>query len=220
MDVTAKTGKFLFDVDFAREADPKERPIAAADHALKLAEAESKGFRDGYDTAVKENVAAAERRTAAAFEQISDSIDRLARAMTAIEARMETQAVELAVSVGRKLATELVAREPFDEIAALASDCFRQLTAAPHVVVRVNEALHQIARNRLEDIARQRGFDGRLVVVAEAEIKPGDCRIEWADGGLNRDMARTDETIGKTVERYLGPRRLAAALPELGDIRQ
>jgi flagellar assembly protein FliH len=220
MDATAKKGKFLFDVDFAREADPKERPIAAADHALRLAEAESKGFRDGYDTAVKENVAAAERRMAAAFEQIGDAVERLARAMSAIEARLETQAVELAVAVGRKLATELVAREPFDEIAALARDCFRQLTAAPHVVVRVHDSLHQVARSRLEDIARQRGFEGRLVVVAEPDIAPGDCRIEWADGGLNRDMAKTAETIGRAVERYLGPRRRAAELPELGDIAQ
>jgi flagellar assembly protein FliH len=220
MDLAAKNGKFLFDVDFAREADPKERPIPAADHARQIAEAESKAFRDGYDAAVKENVAAAERRMAMAFEQIGDAVGRLAGALAAIEAQLETQAVELAVSVGRKLATELVAREPFDEIAALASDCFRQLTSAPHVVVRVSEPLHQIARSRLEDIARQRGFDGRLVVVAEADLKPGDCRIEWADGGLNRDMAKTDEAIGKTVERYLGPRRIAAQLPELGDIRR
>jgi flagellar assembly protein FliH len=220
MDAASKKGKFLFDLDFEREADPKERPVAAADHAVKLAEAESKGFRDGYDTAAKENVAAAERRMAAAFEQIGDAVERLARELPAIEARLEAQAVELAIAVGRKLATELVAREPFDEIAGLAADCFRQLTAAPHVVVRVNEQLHQVARLRLEEIARNRGFDGRLVVVAESEIAPGDCRIEWADGGVNRSMAKADEAIGKAVERYLGPRRFGAQPPELGDIRQ
>ena len=35
-----------------------------------------------------------------------------------------------------------------------------------------------------------RGFEGRLVVLAEPEIAPGDCRIEWADGGVVRDQRR------------------------------
>jgi flagellar assembly protein FliH len=41
--------------------------------------------------------------------------------------------------VARKLAPTLIAREPFAEILALASDCFRQLISAPHIVVRVGQ---------------------------------------------------------------------------------
>jgi flagellar assembly protein FliH len=51
--------------------------------------------------------------------------------MGAVEQRLESEAVELAVAVARKLAPELVSRQPFAEIAALATECFRQLTAAP-----------------------------------------------------------------------------------------
>src|SRR5919107_1067354 len=72
-------------------------------------------------------------------------------------------------AVARKLAPELVSRQPFAEIAALATGCFRQLASAPHVVVRVNDALHQTARIELDEIARTRGFEGRLVVLAEPE---------------------------------------------------
>ena len=50
--------KFLFDTDFAPERQPRRsRPIAPAEHALKLAEAESKGFADGFAAAEKERVA-------------------------------------------------------------------------------------------------------------------------------------------------------------------
>jgi flagellar assembly protein FliH len=213
--VTARA-KFLFDLDFAAGSDPAERPIAAAEHALKLAEAESRGYRDGFAAAEKEAVAAAERRMAVAFEQIGDALDRLARGMAAIEQRLEAEAVEVAYAVGRKLATEMISREPFAEIAALATECFRQLVAAPHVVVRVSETLHATARERLERIARERGFEGRLVVLAERAIAPGDCTIEWADGGIKRDQARTEAAIESAVARFLGPRR--ATLPELGDI--
>ena len=51
------------------------------------------------------------------------------------------------------------------------------------------------------------GFDGRLVVLAEPDIAPGDCRIEWADGGLKRDRAATEAAIEEAVARYVAGRR-------------
>jgi flagellar assembly protein FliH len=211
----AAKAKFLFDLDFAAGAEAARPP----EHARQLADAESKGFRDGFAAAEKEGVAAAERRMAVAFEQIGDAVDRLARGLAAIERRLEAEAAELMVAVGRKLASEMIAREPFAEVAALATDCLRQLASAPHIVVRVNDTLHDTARERLDEIARTRGFEGRLVVIAEPEIALGDCKIEWADGGLARDQAKTDAAIASAVARFLGPHR-GAAIPGLGDIKQ
>ena len=47
-------------------------------------------------------------------------------------------------------------------------------------------------RERLDAMTRARGFEGRLVVIAEPDVAIGDCRIEWADGGLARDRAETE----------------------------
>ena len=74
-------------------------------------------------------------------------------------------------------------------------------------MVRVNDPLYADARERLEEIARMRGFEGRLVVLAEPDIACGDCRIEWADGGVNRDRAAIEAAIGEAVARYLAVRR-------------
>src|SRR6202012_4875395 len=95
-------------------------------------------------------------------------------ALKAIETRLECEAVEVAVAVGRKLSPALIAREPFAEIAALARDWFPHLVTAPHIVVRVNDALYAIAKEKLEDIVRTRSFEGRLVVLAEPDIATGD----------------------------------------------
>jgi flagellar assembly protein FliH len=121
----------------------------------------------------------------------------------------------VAVAVARKLAPELIAREPFAELSALAAGCFRHLVAAPHVVVRVNDALQERARAELEETARAGGFDGRLVVLAEPEIAPGDCRIEWADGGVKRDRATIEGAIEESVARYVAARRGEAYMPEV-----
>ena len=194
--------KFLFDADFGA-ADKAKSAVTLAEHAARLADVEVAGYRHGFTAAKAET----EQHAAAALERIAASLEGLARGLTAVEARLETEAVEVAVAVAKKLAPELIAREPFAEISALAIDCFRHLVAAPHVVVRVNDQLHASARERLEETTRLGGFEGRLVVLAEPDIAPGDCRIEWADGGVKRDGAATQAAIDEAVARYIAGRR-------------
>jgi len=201
--------KFLFDVDFAAGRDGKtaEPTYSAAEHAAKLAEAEKAAHDKGYAAAQGDAAVESGRRIAAALEHIAAGLTVAIDGLKAIEARLECEAVEVAVAVARKLVPALIAQEPFAEIAALAGNCFRELVTAPHIAVRVNDALYAAAREKLEDIARARNFEGRLVVLAEPEIAVGDCRIEWADGGINRDSAATDAAIGEAVTAYIRARR-------------
>ena len=204
----AAQAKYLFDDDFGAGARAAaEKPLAPAELAIKLGEAESKGFRDGFAAAEKEGTAVAARRQAVAFEQIGDALDKLARGLAAIETRLLNEGIELAVAIARKLSPELVARQPLAEITALAAECFKQLATAPHVVVRVNDTLHEIATKELNEIARGRGFEGRLMVLPEPEIAPGDCQIEWADGGVVLERSAIAAKIDEMVGRYIASRR-------------
>jgi flagellar assembly protein FliH len=201
--------KFLFEDDFTTGQGGKaaRSSVPLAVHEAALARAEAEAYRNGVAAAE----ARIEGRTAAACERIAQGVAMLAQGLGTIEAKLEVESVEVALAVSRKLAPELIAAEPFGEIAALASSCFRQLIAAPHVVVRVAEGLYEVAQARLQEIARLHGFDGRLVVLAEPGMAHGDCRIEWADGGLARDRAATEATISEAVDRYVAARHAALA---------
>jgi flagellar assembly protein FliH len=205
----AAPAKFLFDVDFSPSGAAKASAptISVADHEKALAEAETRGYRNGMAAAEVQARTEAERRTAAAFERIGTVMAALQASLAKVERRFEAEAVEVAVEVARKLATTLIAREPLAEITALADGCFRELLAAPHIVVRVHESLYAAAKEKLEEIARARGFEGRLVVMGENELAIGDCRIEWADGGLVRDSAATEAAIAQAVDSYVAVRR-------------
>jgi flagellar assembly protein FliH len=205
--------KFLFDVEFTKGTDlgPAERSLALAEHARRLAAAEQDAYGKGFAAAEAQGKSDIERRTASALECIAASIEKLAVNVPAIEARLETEAVEVAVAVARKLAPALIAREPFAEIAALTADCFRHLTTTPHVVVRVNDALYERAHAELSALAKTHGFDGRLVVLGEPTMAAGDCRIEWADGGVDRDRAKAEAAVGEAVGRYVSARLADAA---------
>jgi len=204
--MTAAPAKFLFDMDFSAPDKARERPATPAEIAQKIATAEARAYRDGFDAAQREAKAESDRRGALALEEIGIAIQTIATRFSGIEARMETEAVDVAVAVARKLCSELISGEPLSEITALVSDCFSHLVSTPHLVVRINEQLYEAARERIERLAKRSGFEGRLVILAEPEIDTGDCRIEWADGGVVLERAAIEAKIDELVGRYMTSR--------------
>jgi flagellar assembly protein FliH len=202
----AAPAKFLFDMDFSAPDKSRERPATAAEVAQKVAAAEARAYRDGYDAGQREAKAESDRRTALALEEIRLAIQGIAARFAGVETRMETEAVDVAVAVARKLCSQLVAAEPLGEITGLVSDCFSHLVATPHLVVRINDTLYDAAREKIERQAAQSGFQGRLVILAEPEIATGDCRIEWADGGVVLERAAIEAKINELVGRYMASR--------------
>jgi flagellar assembly protein FliH len=202
----AAPAKFMFDMDFSAPDKARERPATTAEIAQKIAAAEARAYRDGFDAAQREAKAESDRRAALALEEIGIAVRGIAAGFSVIENRMETEAVDVAVAVARKLCSQLIANEPLGEITGLVSDCFSQLVSTPHLVVRINESLYDGARERIERLAKHSGFEGRLVILAEPEIATGDCRIEWADGGVVLDRAAIEVKINELVGRYMASR--------------
>ena len=205
----AAPAKFLFDMDFGAPDKSRERPATALEIAQKLASAEARAYRDGYDAAQREAKAESDRRSALALEEIGLAIKGIAARFSGIETRMETEAVDVAVAVARKLCTELIASEPLCEVTGLVSDCFSHLVSTPDLVVRINDSLYEPARERIERLAKQSGFEGRLVILAEPDIETGDCKIEWADGGVVLERAAIEAKINELVGRYMASRNQA-----------
>jgi flagellar assembly protein FliH len=191
--------KYLFDDDFAAHEAPT---ITLAEAERRRVDAESLAHRKGF-------AAGQAQAQGEALAVIADAMERLHKALADIEARLETEAVEVAVAVAGKLAPELIAREPFAEISALATESFKHLVKAPHVVVHIGSEAFDPAKVKLEEIAGARGFEGRLVVMPDPAMAPGDCRIEWSDGGVARDRAATLATIDDVVARYVAARTSA-----------
>lgn len=196
--------KFLFDQDFSSSAHGDA--ANATELARKLAEAEARGTRTGYAAGQADAAAETARRNAVAMEGIARTLGAIAAHLQAAEARIETEAVDIAVAVARKLCNELTSREPLAELTALITDCLRQLVSTPHLVVRINDALYDDARTRIEVLAKQSGFEGRLVILSDPDIACGDCKLEWADGGVSSDRSATETKIAELVGRYMASR--------------
>jgi flagellar assembly protein FliH len=145
---------------------------------------------------------------AAAEARIADSASRIAATATQLLSTLDREceimrrdAAALAIATARTLAGKLVDAQPLPEIEALIESCLGPLRTVPHLVIRLRAADADALRQRLEPLAERAGFAGRLVVLGEDGIAAGDCRIEWADGGIVRDREKALAAIEAAVDR-------------------
>jgi flagellar assembly protein FliH len=197
----ASATKFLFGTDF-------RQPAPDAKHAAAVAEAESRGYMRGLADGQRQVEAEAQIRTAEAQAGVASAMESLAQAVAILLAglddhRGETEAlaIDFALALGRKLAGDALAREPLSAIANAAAQTFQHLRGVPHLVVRVNDALIEAVDPMIQRMARERGFDGRIVTLGEPDIATGDVRLEWADGGVVRDQARIEQAVAQALQQ-------------------
>lgn len=181
--------RFFFDNDFRGGAAGDSRQQAA------LAQAEERGRAAG----LAAGLAQAQASTPARLAQAAERLAQLAAALLADaerrQARLEDEAVAFALAFARKLAGDAISVNPLGPIAQAAKAAFEHLRAVPHLAVRVNEALVDEVEALMHRLARERGFDGRIIVLGEPDIALGDARLEWADGGLVRERRRTETAL-------------------------
>jgi flagellar assembly protein FliH len=202
--------KFLFDQDFgtpSRSSSPAEPVLPVSEHRDQLRQAEEAGYLRGIAEGRRQAEADAAARLAFATERLASLFADAAGQFEAVAARAECHAAELALIMARTLARTLVERQPLAEIEAIARSVFAHLRGAPHAVVRVNETAVDMVKPRLDQIARECGFTGTIVILGEPEIRVGDARVEWADGGAARDQAALEGAIDEAVRRFVSARQ-------------
>ncbi len=216
----AAPARFLFDLDFSRP-EPPPAPVEQARPRIDLdqhlaemvaleervrAEAFEEGRQEGFVAGRTDAEARAAERLADEAAALADAARALLGALDADRLAIERAAVELALAAARRLAGTLVEREPLAEIRALLADCLGPLRKAPHLVVRLAATDADALKPHVDRIARETGFEGRIVILGEDEVRRGDCRIEWADGGILRDTSHLDGEIDAAIERWFQAR--------------
>ncbi|TBW37387.1 flagellar assembly protein FliH [Siculibacillus lacustris] len=226
----AAPARYLFDLDFSRPAPtpaPAAPPRPMIDLDQHLAElvaveerARAEAFAEGREEGFVAGRTDAESRAAERLADEAGAIASAARAlMDTLDAErlaVERSAIDLAVAVARKFAAHLIDREPLAEIRALLADCLGPLRRAPHLAIRLPAADADALKPHVDRIVRETGFEGRIVILGEDDVKRGDCRIEWADGGILRDGDSVAAEIDAAVARWFAARQEAVAGPRDG----
>jgi flagellar assembly protein FliH len=188
----------LVDDGFGSTED-KERVWSEEEVELERAEA----LRVGVERGRAEALAGIEQKILDANGTIAEETRRLVDKLAEITSDNEQQAGSLAMAVGRKIGSELLLQHRDLQIETLVTEALSLLPREPHVVIRLNDALVDGFRLRFEAIAEEQGFTGKLIILGEPDFDSADCQIEWAEGGIRRDVARLDAELDEIVHRHL-----------------
>jgi flagellar assembly protein FliH len=205
--------KFLFNTEFfsdrQRAEDEKAKkpppPPPPQYSEEELAQARRDALVAGREQGLREALDASEQAAARACETIAAHMTDLAKLLDTFHERQDRELVETAFLVVRKIFPELARRHALAETEGVIAECLSHLCDEPRVVIRVADSLLDALTERLQALAAGCGFEGRLVLLSDAELGPSDVRVEWADGGAERDCGRIWRNMDEILARIKGP---------------
>jgi flagellar assembly protein FliH len=200
--MTASPAKFTFDVNMDQQRE--RTSVLTEDEIAALTEkARLEGVAAGRREYEESEPARISQAILAAAERVAQQSAIMAGARDQIQKITLTESVHLALSVGRKLAGQMMAKYPTSELETLINECLASIDHAPHLVIRCHPDLADQIQETAENNMATSGFSGRLVVMGDPDIPLADGRIEWADGGLVRDQNDISDQIDKCIGDYL-----------------
>jgi len=202
----AAISKFLFDTDFSATDEAARlapRPDTRRFSALEMDVAQAAARAEGVAAGRAEAEQQIARRVADACAAVGTRLGELIAACAQQHEAQTREAVTAATEIVRRLLPSLGKREAIGEIEALIRDCLSRLHDEPRLVVRVADELLDPIRQHIDQITAAAGYTGRVILFADPAIRSGDARVEWADGGAERDSAAIWREIDSAIQRFV-----------------
>jgi len=144
-----------------------------------------------------------EATAAQALGRIAESAMTAISALDAMAAEVRAEALTAAMVAARHIAGVALDRYPLDVVENTIRQCLAEAAQEPRVVIRVNPGVAESLKARIASISDEIGFAGRVVVTVDPHIASADCRLEWADGGVERDAAAIATRIESALDRFV-----------------
>lgn len=207
-----KRATFSFSRDFTQQKGVSglfeaegHRPVTPAEHVRLLEEARQEAYAKGLEEGRALQANLEQQHLAQALDAVVRHLQVASMEMGRIEKAAREEVLTYSLMFARKLAGKLVDQAPVRAVEATARAIFDDLRGTPHVAIRVAPALVDGCKNRVTMLLRENGIEAKLFVFPDPEIATGDCRIEWADGGIVRDRLKLEMNL---------ERALAVVLPD------
>jgi flagellar assembly protein FliH len=200
-DETAPARKFMFECSFddatvVHRAPERKAILMKPDQLDSLKnEAYSEGFAAGKKAGKEEQIA----QQTSVLSRIDQNVGELIKNIAAIAQEQEGHTRRLALTIAKKILPAFTLQNGLQEIETLVNETLRDMVREPRIVARVHEAEFGVLNEKIQALATQRAFAGKVVIIADPNVASGDCRIEWTDGGVERNMSATANAIEQTL---------------------
>jgi flagellar assembly protein FliH len=176
--------KFLFDQnDFDKKQVAEPPPLFSAE---QLALAQAQALAEGRQEGIRETRAAQEEQIAQMLARMIAQTEKLAAAEERREIEKCVDATKLAMRVAHKLLPQFSERFALAEIERVILAAVASRRDEPRIAVTVPAAHFEALKARIDEATLEKGYAGKVILIADDALAPTDCRVEWADGGAER----------------------------------
>lgn len=183
--------------------DPEPEPPPPVFSLEELEAARSAAWSEGRSAGEDEMRASLQHQIARTGEVIAATLSDCVAQQKRVVAEIERQAGEIIVALMRKLFPVLLERSGTDDIEALIRDSIAQALDQPRIVVRCGASVAEHIDTLVRNAAARAGFDGRISVLPDPMLTGQDCRVDWAEGGVERTPHRMMEKIETAIARCM-----------------
>ncbi len=188
--------------------EPEEIPLPEGAVSLEDLETEkqtayAEGFAAGQIDAQNHATETAEALLAQSITQLSQQLQVLQASQQSHVQELQSVAMEVALTAVKKLFPSLVENTSLDEVILVFRECLDRLPQEPRLVIRVSDITLDDVQEKLEQVAKQSGFNGNLVFLSEPGMPAGDVRVEWAEGGAERTATELLQEIETIINRAI-----------------
>lgn len=206
--------KFMFETDFDNYQPPEPKPEelseedepvqeAAPTYSVEeLAAAREEAHATGRQEGTNEAADAIDLKIASTLAAIEGSFSELFRSQEEANETTLKSAISVAVTIARKLFPSLNQKNALGEVENVVVTAMDMVMDETKVTIHVNEDLKSGLEQRIESLIKS--CEGKLTVRGDAGMAPGDCRIEWNEGGAERNTDAMWKDIDLIIEKNIG----------------
>jgi flagellar assembly protein FliH len=191
--------KFTFDTEFLPEGD-RVAPTAKARQRRTLTNEELEAMaqsarREGEIAAGARAVEQLDRTVAALTVSLRAALDSSHAQIEAVRA----DAAGIALAMARKIAPAAIAALPVADVEMALREAMHQAIIEPRITLRAAPGVIETLAPRIEAIAHEEGYEGRVMLAADPAVTGADCRIEWRGGGAERSEAVIEAALDRLI---------------------
>lgn len=176
--------KFLFDTNDFNNLKSHADAATYTEEQIVLAKEQS--FALGRTEGLKDARQLQEERLAELVQKTLGLADKLAQAEERREVEKSIESVKLAIRIAHKLIPQFASRFALPEIERVIVEAIDARRDEPRLAVTVPTLHLDTLKTRMDALALEKGYAGKVILLADDNLAATDCRVEWADGGAER----------------------------------
>lgn len=211
--------KFMFEVSFDVEAEipveidiPQETVVAEEEQAAlaptfseeDIEIARQQGFEAGKQEGLTTNAESLNSQINETLVQIDQKLTAAFQTQDALNEVLGRSALSVAKGICRKMLPALSQQHSFDEVDRVVTEVFVKLVEEPRVTIHIHPTLSEDLEVRVKELSASKGYQGKIILQADETMQPSDCKVEWSNGGSERNSQSIWDEITAIVERNLG----------------